>query len=222
MFKNEKLTKGVLAKIVKAEKKTLDGMVGTRIEHEPSITDRLLANIEYGLDGQEIAGVLWEAKTLTSIGKRSQEVRHGADFLAVLNLNLPGYRVSKGFLAQAKRLEPGQIISSQDYSDLVDQCQTMLNRSPVSYVFIYSKQSGIRVVSAVDILSADQCNPLTLETWTLREFFEAHIQCFIGDFRVRAAHAYELEAMAEDVRARNGIVLSGNSDLDGNYRNIIR
>lgn len=222
MFKNEKLTKEVLMKIVKAETKTMNGMVDGRIEHEPSITDRLLANIEYGLDGHEIAGVHWEAKTLTSIGKRSQEVMHGADFLAVLNLNLPGYRVSKGFLAQAKRLEPGQEISSQGYSDLVDQCQTMLSRSPVSYVFIYSKQSGIRVVSAVDVLSADRCNPLTLETWSLKEFFQAHIQCFIGDFRVRAANLYELNAMAADVRARNGIVLSGYDDLDGNYRNTIR
>lgn len=37
MFKNEKLTKEVLAKIAKAEKKTLDGMVGTRIEHDPAL-----------------------------------------------------------------------------------------------------------------------------------------------------------------------------------------
>jgi hypothetical protein len=222
MFKNEKLTKEVLAKIVKAEKKTLDAMTSTRVEHEPSITDRLLANIEYGLDGHEIAGVEWEAKTLTSIGKKSQEVRHGADFVAVLNLNLPGYKVSKGFLAQAKRLEPGQNMSSHDYKDLIDQCNKMHNISPVSYVFIYSKQSGIRVVSAVDILSADTCNPLTLETWSLKEFFEAHIQCFIGDFRVNAANSYELEALAADVRARNGIILAGRNNLDGSYRNVIR
>lgn len=56
----------------------------------------------------------------------------------------------------------------------------------------------------------------------IREFFKAHIQCFIGDFRVQAANAHELEVMAEDVRARNGIILSGSSDFDDNYRNTIR
>lgn len=214
MFKNEKLTKEVLSKIVRAEKKTLEAMIGTRIEHEPSITDRLLANIENGLDGEEIAGVYWKAKTLTSIGKRSQEVKHGADFLAVLNLDLPGYSVSKGFLAQAKRLEPGKKISARGYHDLVGQCELMLKSSPISYVFIYSKQSGIRVVSAMDILSADHCNPLTLETWTLRDFFEAHIQCFIGDRRIHAANARQLEQLSAQEDTRNGIVISGSSNIN--------
>lgn len=211
MFKNEKLTKDVLSKIVRAEKKTLEAINGTRAEHEPSITDRLLANIEYGLDGEEIAGVNWKAKTLTSIGKNSQEVKHGADFLAVLNLDLPEYSVSKGFLAQAKRIEPGQKMSSRGYDELVSQCTLMLEDSPTSYVFIYSKQSGIRIVSAIDILSANHCNPLNLETWSLREFFEAHIQCFIGDHRIIAANSYQLEKLSEQKDTRNGIIISGTS-----------
>jgi hypothetical protein len=80
MFKNERLTKAVLAKIDSAERMTLLAMNDQRVEHEPSITDRFLAYIEAKLDGEDIAGVHWQAKTPTSIGMNSQEFRHGADF----------------------------------------------------------------------------------------------------------------------------------------------
>lgn len=212
MFKNDRLTKAVLQKIDKAERMALRAMDDQRTEHEPSITDRFLGYVEANLDGEEIAGVRWEAKTLTSIGVNCQEVRHGADFFGVLLLDLPGYRVQKGFLAQAKRIEPGQYFRNADQQDLRDQCESMLNRTPVSYVFLYSKMSGIRVVSAIDVLaSTPYSNPLDLSTWSLREFFKAHFECFIGDYRVSGASRHELELMAADVRARNGIVIAGYS-----------
>lgn len=215
MFKNERLTKAVLAKIDRAEKMTIRAMEDTRVEHEPSITDRFLGYIESNLDGEQIAGVSWQAKTLTSIGINCQEVRHGADFFGVLDLRLPGYRVQKGFLAQSKRIEPGQHFGKNDHNDLLKQCEIMLNRSPVSYVFLYSKMSGIRVVSANDVLATtNYANPLDLASWSLKEFFKAHIECFIGDFRVKAATRNELESLAYDTRARNGIVITGTSDDD--------
>jgi hypothetical protein len=189
---------------------TLVAMSDQRIEHEPSITDRFLAYIEAKLDGEDIAGVHWQAKTLTSIGINSQEVRHGADFFGVLSLDLPGYRVQKGFLAQAKRVEPGQIFKASDQRNLRDQCQLMLHRSPVSYVFLYSEMSGMRVVSANDVLAATpHANPLDLTNWSVKEFFKAHLECFIGDYRVQAANRRELENLAADVRARNGIIIQG-------------
>jgi hypothetical protein len=179
------------------------------MEHEPTITDRLLAYIEDRLDGEEIAGVRWEAKTLTSLGYGAQETAHGADFFGVLELRLPGYRVSKGFLAQAKRIEPGQSLTPLELGRMHTQCKKMVDRSPVSYVFIYSKMSGIRVVSANDILAAPGANPHNLTTWSLKEFFRAHLECFIGDFRIHAPTPKQLEELVIDVSARNGIVIRG-------------
>jgi hypothetical protein len=219
MYKNERLTKQVLAKLDRAEQSTLQAMRDGRVEHEPSITDRMLAYIEARLDGTDIGGVRWTAKTLTSIGINSQETEHGADFFGLLDLRLPGYNVKKGFLAQAKKIEPGQSMSQTAYNDLRDQCDRMHNRSPVSYVFIYSLMSGIRVVSANDVLASHRGNPLDLTSWSMREFFRAHFECFIGDYRLSAATPEELEALTVDVRARNGIRITGqgnNNDIPPN------
>lgn len=193
---------------------TLESMKYGYAEHEPTITDRLIGYIESRLDGVDFAGVSWRAKTLTSIGAFSQETRHGADFFGVLNLCLPGYQVQKGFLAQAKRIEPGHSMGQAEYERLHQQCVNMNNRSPVSYVFIYSQMSGIRVVSANDVLAAPMGNPLDLTSWSLKEFFKAHFECLIGDFRVRAATPGELEDLARDVRARNGLMISGSTNGD--------
>jgi hypothetical protein len=222
MYRNERLTKQLLQHIDRAEKMTLESMQDGRAEHEPTITDRLIGNLESRLDGADFAGVSWRAKTLTSIGAFSQETRHGADFFGVLNLRLPGYQVQKGFLAQAKRIEPGHSMALAEYDRLRRQCVNMNNRSPVSYVFIYSQMSGIRVVSANAVLAAPMNNPLDLTSWSLKEFFKAHFECLIGDFRVSAATPEELETLASDVRARNGLMISGSTNEDKIPRNQMR
>jgi hypothetical protein len=102
------------------------------VEHEPSLTDRMLGRIEEAMASLETKGIVWQAKTLTSQVKGSQEKRYGADFAGVAQLSLPGYAVAKGFLAQGKRLEPGRALDTTEFQRTKRQCHDMLERTPES------------------------------------------------------------------------------------------
>jgi hypothetical protein len=73
-----------------------------RVEQEPAMTDRMLGSIEESLSDYRVRGIRWTAKTLTDRGRGSEESKCGADFMGVLNISLPEFDVSKGFLAQAR------------------------------------------------------------------------------------------------------------------------
>jgi len=97
-----------------------------RIEQEPAFTDRMLGYIEGSMEGFRIKGVSWRAKTFTDRGPRSQESRVGADFARVLHIRIRGYEVNKGFLAQAKLVEPNDNIPTTEYDRLQQQTAKML------------------------------------------------------------------------------------------------
>lgn len=59
-----------------------------RVTQEPHLTDRLLGAIETRMEGYEVSGLRWSAKTLSDRGKGSEEKRYGADFVGVLNVEL--------------------------------------------------------------------------------------------------------------------------------------
>jgi hypothetical protein len=226
MFRNKPIEAALINAVQSADWATVEAYKNGRVEHEPSITDRFLGHLEYAIAGiclQKIyvpnldgRSLVFRAKTLTSMIANSQETLHGADFLAVFHLDLPGYRVSKGFLVQSKRLEETQTLTGSDLTRLRNQCQTMLDRSPVAYVWLYSTK-GIRVVSAIDILGADiiPFNPYLLTTWTLSQFFKAHFGCLVGDFRITASTPEELDFLLRSFEARSGVVISGTCLVDG-------
>jgi hypothetical protein len=135
VFNNQKLVNRLLAKISEAEKETLADLISERIEQEPAVTDRLLGVMQYLLSHQTIAGVRWRAKTLTDRGRGSQENNYGADFLAALEIDLQGYQVKKGFLAQSKLVEPSENFSNANFEKMREQCEKMLKHSSASYVF---------------------------------------------------------------------------------------
>lgn len=74
------------------------------IETEPNMTDRLLGNIqrdfEDGYQGE--SGVNISARTLRDRGRNAPESIYGADLATLLDVDFPGYNVTKGFLAQSK------------------------------------------------------------------------------------------------------------------------
>jgi hypothetical protein len=74
--------------------------------------------------------------------------------MGVLDVKVTDLRVKKGFLAQAKRAEPDTSFSRDEWARLQGQCETMLQRSPDSFVFLYSKEKGIRVVPAIEVWPA--------------------------------------------------------------------
>ena len=157
----------------------------------PSVTER-------GIAKQPCGGIAWKARTLrTGRGIAAEEKRHGADLMGILDLALPDYRATKGFLAQAKRAEPSQRFSKPDWDRLRLQCETMLRRTPDSFVWVYSKSKGIRIFSANSVLGLESRSIFDLYSRGVSSFFENHIECFIGDGRLDSTNIETLDALDE-------------------------
>ena len=154
-----------------------------RVEGEESFTDRLIQRIQDNLDGKVVKGVIWKAKTLKSSKRNEQESKFGADLIASLEIDINGYKVEKGFLAQSKLLEPDAPNRTLDFKRLLDQCKKMLKVSPDSFVFLYSSV-GVYVVPAIAILAAGRTNPYEIYYKSLASFFEEYFKSFIGDHRI--------------------------------------
>lgn len=209
MFATKKLVRGLVAKIRKVERETLDALRSGRVEQEPALTDRLLGVMEHVLNNETIGGVTWRVKTLTDRGRGAQETEFGADFLAAFQAQLEDFNVAKGFLGQSKLIEPSQSFARAEVDHLKRQCERMLSHSPASYVFLYSQQSGIVVVPASEVLGARDCNPHELTTKSLSKFYEEHFECFIGDTGIKSADPQALDGLRERYRARRLFHFSG-------------
>ncbi len=95
-----------------AEQTIVQSISANRVPDEPSITNRFLQALESSINSIDpIRGIQFSATTLTSLGPNAQESVVGADFLGILNIQIPGMSVSKGFLCQAKRSGNGMHIN---------------------------------------------------------------------------------------------------------------
>lgn len=170
------------------------------ISDEPSFTSRMLGRIAEAMQGFVAKGVVWKARVLTSMGPGTEEKVYGADFMGVLDITLPDFRVQKGFLAQAK-VQCRHI----DVKRLQAQCKDMLRLSPASFVFLYSKEA-VRVVPAIAVCDggapSSQTSGLSANSMlanaydrSARRFFEEHFTCFIGDGRIAAPTAATLDQL---------------------------
>ena len=215
MFANQRLVNSLIKKIGQVERETLDALRDGRVEQEPALTDRLLGSMEHVLNGKRVAGVRWTVKTLTDRGRGSQESIFGADFMAALELSLDGYQVAKGFLAQSKLVEPSQTFSKEGVTDLKKQCEKMLSFSPASFVFLYSQQSGIVVVPAIEILASRDCNPHELTSKKMASFYREHFECFIGDRGIHSATPKGLDELRQRYEARRLVLLYGSEGDEG-------
>ena len=126
---------------------------------EPEFPDDTLHYTSVAVEGirDRMPGrIVWNARSLrTSRGRAAEEKHHGADLMGVLDINIPNYHVTKGFLAQAKLAEPGRHFSKGEWNRLHDQCETMLRRTPESFVWVYSKERGIRIFPAISVVELD-------------------------------------------------------------------
>ena len=147
---------------------------------------------------QSQGSIVWKDRNLrTGRGIAAEEKRHGADLMGVLDLDLSGYRSKKGFLAQAKRAEPGQQFSKPDWNRLHLQCETMLFRTPASFVWVYSKSKGMRIFSANSVLGLNSKDIFDFYSRSVSSFFENHIECFLGDYRLNSTDVQTLDTLAE-------------------------
>jgi hypothetical protein len=183
----------------------VDALRNQRINQEPDFTSRMVQAIAMTVDGMETNGIRWDAKVLSDRGRGSEESQYGADFWGIADIRLNDFRVSKGFLAQAKRLEPGQGFPPRDWNDLQSQCRRMLDVSPDSFIFLYSV-TGVSVVPAISIEGADRTNPHELPS-RLADFYLLHFEGFVGDRDLGAPHIGILERLRRQREARHLVYL---------------
>jgi len=195
MIRTPGIVRGAAARIGEAAGRISEALREGRIEQEPAFTDRMLGAIEEVMRNYSAKGVRWTAKTLTDRGRNAQERRHGADFAGVLSIEFPGFHVNKGFLAQAKLIEPLDSLPKTQFDRMKVQCELMLAQTPDSFLFLYSR-NGVTVVPAVSIASSDARNPHEFYSRSVSRFYEEHFECFIGDRRLNAAK----QTMLDDLR----------------------
>lgn len=165
---------------------------------EPEITGRLLGAISDRLRTKTIRGIVWNANILRSgRGGANEEQRYGADFMGVLDISLPKFTVKKGFLAQAKRVEPDRKLTDNDWQRLISQCKKMLTVTPDSFVVTYSKNRGVGFVPAIEVLGTSDRDLFAHYRRGIRSFFELFIECFVGDGKLYAADIKVLDALRE-------------------------
>lgn len=194
------------ARVAQAAEGAVDALRDGRVQQEPAFTDRMLGRIEEAMRNFEVKGVRWSAMTLTDRGRGAQERTYGSDFAGVLDIRLAGYAVRKGFLAQAKLIEPNQYIPPTEYGRMREQCEAMLARTPDAFVFVYSLH-GIIIVPAISIVSADNVNPHELYNRSISRFFELHFECFIGDRDLSSPNIGGLKRLRERIDARRLLLL---------------
>ena len=197
-------------KVANAAKRTAEEYADKQLPDEPAFTSALATRIRDSLTGFAKGGITWSSKILSSHGPNTEEKKLGADILGALHLNLPGYVVKKGFLAQAKRQEPGKHLSKDEWGRLYNQCLTMLQFSSESYVFIYSL-NGVYVVPAISVVACTSVEDLhTLHPKILSAFYKEHFMCFVGDRAIDSTSPRTLDNLI----ARVTIEISANATIE--------
>lgn len=195
------------SRLLNAANKTRDDMVAQILPDEPAVTSALVTRFRDTLNRFEKAGIRWSAKILSSHGHGAEEGIFGADFFGVLQFAFPEFKISKGFLAQAKKQNEGAKLSSTEWNRLVGQCKNMMKYSNASFVFVYSL-NGFFVVPAVSVLACRDAEDLhTLHPMRIHDFYKHHFQCFVGDYGIRDSSA----SILEELRYRNGLVVKATS-----------
>lgn len=189
-----------------AVNRTVEALRGDQVQQEPAFTDRMLGAITEAMHGYGAKGIKWTAMTLTDRGRNAQESKYGADFAGVLSIDIPGFKVDKGFLAQAKLLDPRQGFPKLEFNRLKAQCELMLKRTPDSFVFVYSR-GGVVVVPAISVVSSEPRNPHDFYSRSVPRFFEEHFESFIGDRRLHAASPEMLDSLRQEWSARSLLYL---------------
>ena len=197
------------SRLLTAANKTRDDMVAQTLPDEPAVTSALVARFRDALDGYDKAGIRWSAKILSSHGPGAEEATFGADFLGVLQIQFPEFKIKKGFLAQAKKQNEGTKFSSTEWNRLVGQCEKMMKYSNTSFVFIYSL-NGFFVVPAVSVLACRGPEDLhTLHPVRIHHFYKLHFRCFVGDYGIRDSSP----SILEELRYRNGLEVKATSSI---------
>lgn len=155
---------------------------------EDDVTGVLVGSLQTRFHLANFGGVTFNASILRhQKGAAAEERRIGADMLFHFSMDTPTQTLSKGVLIQAKKIEPDDYWSNRKRTDLIDQCNKMLEVTPSAFVFNYNKK-GIRCGAAARVAGARGIQGLnSLCGWTSRRFFLEFFRCPIGDTRISSA-----------------------------------
>lgn len=177
-----------------------------RIEQEPDFTSQFVGEIRGEIRRAGASGYSWDIKVLTDRGRGAQERTYGADLLVVQHFETDDYRVTKGFLAQAK-LEG----RAARRAEMVRQCERMLAITPDAFIFRYGN-GGIAVAAASGaVASSGAVNELRWKPFN--DFLLDFLTSFVGDARLSAATAQELETLRAEHEARMALHIAVTEEL---------
>ena len=171
------------------------------VTDEDDITGALIGRLDAAFD-EKIGGITWSSSILRHRkGVAAQEKRAGADMLFHVSIETPQLTYSKGVLIQSKRIDEGTAMTADGHKELLGQCDKMLNITPASFVFNYTK-SEMRCASATKISGTssrilnDSCN------LTSYRFFLELFRCTTGDRNITSAKF-------DDLQIPQGIAIKG-------------
>jgi hypothetical protein len=170
---------------------------------------RVSAAIEEREDGPPVplTSVRFSGRQLGAKGPSSEESVIGADMVLVIDINGPDFAIQKGLIIQAKKLERFSALPSTDEQRLRDQCAAMLDRTPASYVLLYSKD-GVHCVSAAGIEGCSSPRLGLIDQYPVEFLFADFFLCWIGDPRIKATDRDSLTVLRSMSQARNALLLS--------------
>lgn len=187
--------------------------------HEEPFSDQLCGRLKETLQDFSTENIDWQVNTATrklgrgrlsarTLTKTKEEPEFGADIVMALDIETEGYSVRKGYLAQAKRLEKGQLLRSDEHRRLLNQCERMLSLTPSSMVFLYSKQD-VTVVPAAAVLALKHFDLWKIETYEPRILYRDFAICWFGDTKLQATNPASLEGLRSLVDANSAIGFVG-------------
>ncbi|MDX1922484.1 MAG: hypothetical protein SFW65_05095 [Alphaproteobacteria bacterium] len=173
----------IIERIIKASEISLSDYKKGTIRGEEDFSSQLIANIKNNINHislNEKAG--WENTILNAriLEKHKEEKPIGADILMIFNIDMPGKKIEKGLLIQAKRFD--QLNKTTKNEDLAGQCERMLQASSSSFVFIYTTDR-IDVHSAQSAFASEATLKM-MQTRTFKSFLNDFLHCWIGDIRL--------------------------------------
>ncbi len=197
------------------------------IADEDDFTSQLLARIKEKLDGWRHGRITvsttildptfgdavrervsMDVRKLRSRGRGGvEEGEFGADILLALDVDIPGYRASKGIMIQAKRLDVGDSMDPVDWERLGGQADKMEKYTKESYVWFYDA-GGVRSLKAQTLSGLSTQRPDDLYTTGGGRFLGELVQCKHGDDRIRSSSSETLEVLRREYRSRTAAGIS--------------
>lgn len=184
--------------------------------HEEPFSDQLCGRLKETLHDFQTGSIAWQVDAASgrgrlsarSLTKTKEEPVFGADIVMTIDIETPAESVRKGFLAQAKRLEPGKLLSNQEHRRLLDQCEKMVSFTPCSMVFLYH-QASVKVIPATAVLGSRHMNLWGIETYSIEILYVDFGICWFGDTRIQATDPASLEGLRAMLGTQAAVRLAG-------------